>query len=35
MSEENMAIGFVVAMGAYHALRRWGTGKRYIGWMLQ
>ena len=26
----NMAIGFVVAVVAYHALRRWGKGKKYI-----
>lgn len=30
----NMAIGFVVALGVYHVLRRWGRGNRYIGWML-
>jgi len=26
----NMAIGFVVAVVAYHALRRWGRSKKYI-----
>ena len=26
----NMAIGFVVAVVAYHTLRRWGKGKKYI-----
>jgi len=30
----NMAIGFIVAVGVYHALRRWGRGKRWIDWLL-
>jgi predicted benzoate:H+ symporter BenE len=30
----NMAVGFVAAVGVYHALRRWGRGKKYIGWMV-
>ena len=30
----NMAIGFVVAVGAYHALRRWGRGKKYVDWTV-
>ena len=29
----NMAIGFVVAIFAYHALRRWGKGNKYTDWM--
>ena len=31
----NMAIGFVVAVGVYHILRKWGRDKRYIGWMVR
>ena len=31
----NMAIGFVVAVGVYHILRKWGRGKRYINWMVR
>ena len=27
----NMAIGFVVAIGAHHALSRWGKTKKYVG----
>jgi len=30
----NMAVGFAVAVAAYHALRRWGKDKKYIGWMV-
>jgi MFS superfamily sulfate permease-like transporter len=30
----NMAIGFVVAVGLYHILRRWGRGNRYINWAV-
>jgi len=29
----NMAIGFFVALGVFHAIRRWGRGNRYLGWM--
>ena len=31
----NMAIGFVVAVGVYHILRKWGRDKKYIGWMVR
>lgn len=31
----NMAIGFVVAMGVYHILRKWGKNKRHIGWIVR
>ncbi|MBI4180487.1 MAG: hypothetical protein HY528_00985 [Chloroflexi bacterium] len=31
----NMAIGFVVAAGVYHILRKWGTHQKYIGWMVR
>jgi len=30
----NMAIGFVVAMVVYHAVRRWGKNNKYISWMV-
>jgi len=30
----NMAIGFVVALGVFHAIRRWGRGNRYLSWMI-
>jgi len=30
----NMAIGFVVAVAVWHALRRWGRGNRYVGWIV-
>jgi len=30
----NMAIGFVVAVGIYHILRKWGRDRRYIGWIV-
>ena len=30
----NMAIGFIVAVGVYHILRKWGQDKRYLGWMV-
>ncbi len=31
----NMAIGFVVAVGVYHILRKWGRDKRYLGWIVR
>ncbi|MFC1991524.1 putative sulfate/molybdate transporter [Chloroflexota bacterium] len=31
----NMAIGFVVAVGLYHILRKWGKDKRYLGWIVR
>ncbi len=31
----NMAIGFVVAVGVYHIIRKWGKDKRYLGWMVR
>ncbi len=31
----NMAIGFVVATGVYHILKKWGKDKKYIGWMVR
>ncbi len=31
----NMAIGFVVAVGVYHVVRKWGKDKRYIGWIVR
>jgi xanthine/uracil/vitamin C permease (AzgA family) len=30
----NMAIGFVAAVAVWHALRRWGRGKRYADWIV-
>lgn len=30
----NMAIGFVVAAGIYHILRKWGRDNKYLGWMV-
>ena len=30
----NMGVGFAAAVGGYHILRRWGSGKKYIGWMV-
>jgi len=30
----NMAVGFVVAMGLFHAIRRWGKDNRYINWII-
>lgn len=30
----NMGVGFAAAVGVYHILRRWGSGKKYIGWMV-
>jgi len=30
----NMAIGFVVAIIIYHALRRWGANNRYTRWLV-
>jgi len=30
----NMAIGFVVALGAFHAIRRWGRSNRYLSRMI-
>ena len=29
----NMAIGFIVAVGVYHSLRKWGKDKKHIGWL--
>ena len=29
----NMAIGFIVALVAFHAIRRWGRGNKYLNWM--
>ncbi|MBI2329635.1 MAG: hypothetical protein HYU85_08425 [Chloroflexi bacterium] len=31
----NMALGFIVAVGVYHILRKWGKDKRYLGWMVR
>ncbi len=31
----NMAIGFVVAVGVYHILRKWGKDKRYLSWITR
>jgi len=31
----NMAIGFVVAVGVYHILRKWGKDKKYLDWMVK
>jgi len=31
----NMAIGFIMAVGVYHILRKWGKDKRYLGWMVR
>ncbi|MFQ6122258.1 MAG: putative sulfate/molybdate transporter [Dehalococcoidales bacterium] len=31
----NMAVGFIVAVGVYHILRKWGKDKKYIGWMAR
>lgn len=30
----NMAVGFIVAIAAYHILRRWGASNRYTRWMV-
>ncbi len=30
----NMAVGFVIAMGLFHAIRRWGKDNRYINWII-
>lgn len=30
----NMAVGFVVAVGVYHAVRRWGKNKKYSRWLI-
>ena len=30
----NMAIGFIVALVAFHAIRRWGRGNKYLNWMI-
>ncbi|MFC1989877.1 putative sulfate/molybdate transporter [Chloroflexota bacterium] len=30
----NMAVGFVVALGAYHAIHRWGRGNRYLSKLI-
>ena len=31
----NMAMGYMVALGAYHALRRWGRGNKYFRWIVE
>jgi len=31
----NMAIGFVVAMGVYHIIRKWARDKKYLGWIVR
>lgn len=31
----NMAIGYIVAVGTYHALRRWGRGNKYFRWIVE
>ena len=30
----NMAIGFIVALGVFHAVRRWGRRNRYLSWIV-
>lgn len=30
----NMAISFVVALGVFHAIRRWGRGNRFFSWII-
>ncbi len=30
----NMAIGFIVALGVFHAIRRWGKRNRYLSWII-
>lgn len=30
----NIAIGFIVAMVIYHAIRRWGRGNKYLAWAI-
>jgi predicted benzoate:H+ symporter BenE len=30
----NMAIGYVVAVGVYHAIRRWGRGNKYTSYIV-
>ncbi|MFC2008337.1 putative sulfate/molybdate transporter [Chloroflexota bacterium] len=30
----NMAIGFIVALGVFHAIRRWGGRNRYLIWII-
>ena len=30
----NMAIGYVVAVGVYHTIRRWGRGNKYTGYIV-
>ena len=30
----NMAIGYIVAVGTYHALRRWGRGNKYTSYIV-
>jgi len=30
----NMAVGLAVALGAFHAIRRWGRGNRYLSRMI-
>ena len=31
----NMAVGFGVAVAVYHALRRWGRGNKFVGWIVK
>ncbi|MEE9367133.1 MAG: putative sulfate/molybdate transporter [Dehalococcoidales bacterium] len=30
----NMAIGFIVALAVFHAIKRWGKDKKYLSWMV-
>jgi len=30
----NMAIGFIVALVVFHAIKRWGKDKKYLSWMV-
>ncbi len=30
----NMAVGFIVALGVFHAVRRWGRRNRYLSWIV-
>ncbi|MFC1939318.1 putative sulfate/molybdate transporter [Chloroflexota bacterium] len=30
----NMAVGFIAALGAYHAIHRWGRGNRYLSKLI-
>jgi len=29
----NMAIGFAAALAVYHAVRRWGKGRKHVAWI--